>query len=1113
MRSGGIYCNSCGKRLTPADESTPLPRQTIYGPDAAVSPPGIPDTTVAPGAPATHGTAPLSLRGAVDPALPAQRRVVTVLFTDISGFTRFSADQDPETVSEMVNELFCLLTEPIYRYGGIVDKYIGDAIMAVFGAPIAHEDDPVRALRAALEMQQAAESYFDALEARSGKRLAIRIGLNTGLVVAGAVGTGRKSSYTVLGDAVNVAQRLEAAAGSGSVLVGEDTWRLAQEAFAFESAGPLELKGRDGAVLAWRVVGPAEGRVDLGSLPLVGRDAELAELGRAWSDAYAGQPLAIYVRGPAGMGKTGLLSGVFPETAVWARCTPFEVAEPLGLLRRLVRSLLDLAPQERDPEGLEKALRAKFPTTAEDAETRELLALLLFDRVSEELAGMGPEHRKAMIFKAAAGLFAQRAKAESLAVVIDDLHWIDDGSAEFLQPLLKGVAKAKARFLLAAGYRPGVRIVPMPGGLVPYREIDLAPLDVGSARELLAAALPAGDRDETSLAALLERAGGNPRYLKAFAEHAREAEAAGVPPRDGLPLPVLSRLAAEIDAIALSPDAKAALEALAVLGGQGSEELLGELAGSPEGDVPWVGELRDRGLIDADPATPRGIVMADRLFQEALYGRLLLAQRRKLHSEAAALLDRAGQAPAIVAEHYAAAERAPEAADAFLRAAERSIALFSNHEALRMAAAARKWAEQGVSGPDIPEFERRVLAVEAEGTAESGDFHRALDFSARLIERSPRKDLAQAYSRHADYLSRMGKHKEALETCEIGKAKVGEGSIDVLWLVARAVNSRLQTGDAKTAIAEIEWALDHAPEREFKLRGLLLGNLGLAQLREGKAEQAVESFRAALDSQQRAGNLYGAAHCLNNLGSACQELGQVQDAQRYLNRGLQVATRIGDRRLVSMLMNNLGKLEFERGEVERAKECFQKALEAHRDMHDRQGEGIALVNLGEVLSTMGQLDAAQTTLLEAAMVLEEIGLKSVLAETYRELARIKMGQERYREALELLQRSAGLARDTGRKDLYGAVLRLLAEVYHTLDRLEDAITWAARSLETLKAITAPLELGRTYALLTKLLVETGKLPQAQEAAKEAQSLFEQSAARQEIEKFSPLAEMLLAGKP
>lgn len=202
------------------------------------------------------------------------RRVVTVLFADLCGFTSLCERMDPERLTDLVNAFFEELSRPIAQFGGVVDKYIGDAIMALFGAPTAHEDDPERAVWAAYEMQRVAREYAE----RTGVGLALRVGINTGLVVAGMVGTRLKRDYTVMGDAVNLAQRMEQHARPGTVLVAPETHRLVRGRFAFNAMAPLTVKGKRAPVPAYELIGPTPSETRGDRLELVGRAVELEVL-------------------------------------------------------------------------------------------------------------------------------------------------------------------------------------------------------------------------------------------------------------------------------------------------------------------------------------------------------------------------------------------------------------------------------------------------------------------------------------------------------------------------------------------------------------------------------------------------------------------------------------------------------------------------------------------------------------------------------------------------------------------------------------------------------------------------------------------------------------------
>ena len=283
MPAGARFCSSCGSTLTPLVSEPP--------------PAGGTAVTRSPGPAAPTAADELE-----------ERRKVTILFADLSGFTSIAERLDPETVKGLIDRCLERLAEEVVGHGGRVDKFIGDNVMAIFGAPVAHEDDPVRAVRAGLGMQEAMQEINVRLRERHDISLTLRVGINTGEVLAGRLG----DSYTVIGDSVNVASRLQTAAEPGSVTVGEPTWRAARETFEFRELAPLTLKGKSKPVPAWRAVEELSSspRAILRSpgSPLIGRTQELSDLSRVLDRVTReNQPHLVTVVGSAGLGKSRLL--------------------------------------------------------------------------------------------------------------------------------------------------------------------------------------------------------------------------------------------------------------------------------------------------------------------------------------------------------------------------------------------------------------------------------------------------------------------------------------------------------------------------------------------------------------------------------------------------------------------------------------------------------------------------------------------------------------------------------------------------------------------------------------------------------------------------------------
>jgi class 3 adenylate cyclase/tetratricopeptide (TPR) repeat protein len=351
-------------------------------------------------------------------AAPARaRKVVTVLFSDVSGFTQLGERLDPESLHQVIGRWFDGADQVIERHGGTVEKHMGDAVMAVFGVPVAHEDDALRAARAALEMQQKLARLNEELARRWGVELSVRTGLNTGEVIVGEDPGGELS---ILGDAVNVAQRFESAAWPGQVLIGEQTARLVRHAARLDSVAPLTLKGKSAPVSAWRLdaVAPPTAEVRAGTeTSFVGRATELALLREAFDDVATGRmPRMVTVLGPAGIGKSRLarafLEDVHEEaTAAIGRCVPYGEAITYWPVAEIVRELAGAAD--------EAALASLVEEGDLDAEESRLVASRVA-RAAGFVPGSVPVEE---IQWAVRKLLEAAACRRPLVVAVEDIHW------------------------------------------------------------------------------------------------------------------------------------------------------------------------------------------------------------------------------------------------------------------------------------------------------------------------------------------------------------------------------------------------------------------------------------------------------------------------------------------------------------------------------------------------------------------------------------------------------------------------------------------------------------------------------------------------------------------
>ncbi len=571
------FCMSCGSQLERACPScgTPAPSEAKFCMSCGAALDGAP----APAAPAAAPPQP-AVR-----ATPAdERRQVTVLFADLSGYTAVSERMDPESVKSLVDGALRRLGEEVTRYGGTVDKYIGDNVMAVFGAPVAHEDDEERAVRAGLGMQAAMDQINVDVMARHGANLQLRVGINTGEVLAGAIGDG----YTVIGDTVNVAARLQAASRPGTVTVGERTYRATSGEVEYRTLDPLHLKGKAEPVPAWEAVGlmaaqPTRRVRARAATPLVGRDDELDLMeslyGRVTRER---RPHLVTLVGQAGVGKSRLLhefrqrvehlseqAPAFRE----GRCLPYGSGVVYWALSEVIRADAGILDEDSAEQAWEKIKDYACGLLLDDESEREaverraaIVARLLGIEVPEEAAPMAlqgeddPQKLREAFFSAIRATMEARTREQPLVLAFEDIHWADHGMLDLIEYLAQWVRGPLLVLCLARDelleHRPA-----WGGGRRGATSIFLDPLSADETRKLVTGLLSGNAQAEVAAEAVATRAGGNPFFAE---EMARMLAEEGTIETAELPGTVQALLAARLDS--LEPHERQLVQQAAVVG-------------------------------------------------------------------------------------------------------------------------------------------------------------------------------------------------------------------------------------------------------------------------------------------------------------------------------------------------------------------------------------------------------------------------------------------------------------------------------------------------------------------------------------------------------------------
>jgi class 3 adenylate cyclase len=516
------FCASCGQSLTPESDEAVAARQARL---AAAAP------------------APLveKMRAA---KLTGERKVVTALFADVVGSTTLAESMDAEDWTQIINEAFDLMSKAIFHYEGTIAQLQGDALLAFFGAPVAHEDDPERAVRAALDMIESINEYAAQLKRTHDIDFRIRAGINTGPVIVGNVGSDLRYEYTALGDAVNVAARVQTAAQPGDVLISSMTQRYVEPVFEFEDLGDVQVKGKSEPVHLYRVTGlraeagPKRGLSAVGlSSPLVGRATELKTLTELFDVAKAGRGRLAVILGEPGLGKSRLLvelrnavgadiadRGV-PAGATWVegRCVSYGRALPYHLVFDLVWSLLGIPRGETgnvSRDSIDARIDALLGADAADVKPyiAHLLALPLNPAEADRLQ-LDPETLQGRYVSAIARIVRGLADKGPLVLVTEDIHWADPASVEILVQLVPLLTPLPVLGLFVSRVEtdaPGWRLISQikAGFGDAVTEIRLQPLDEQSSRELVSNLLEIESLPEDVRQAILKRSEGNPFFVE-----------------------------------------------------------------------------------------------------------------------------------------------------------------------------------------------------------------------------------------------------------------------------------------------------------------------------------------------------------------------------------------------------------------------------------------------------------------------------------------------------------------------------------------------------------------------------------------------------------------------
>jgi class 3 adenylate cyclase/tetratricopeptide (TPR) repeat protein len=912
-------------------------------------------------------------------SIRGERRVVTILFCDIKGSTALAEKYDPEEWADIMNDVFQQLIEPVHRYGGTVARLLGDAILAFFGAPAAHEDDPQRAVLASLDIVSNISNYNIKKSADKDREIQVRVGINTGLVVVGEVDSGFRSEYTAIGDAVNLAARMEQTALPGTVQVSEETFRLISNQFEFESLGPIEVKGKALPVNTYRVLrvseweGMKKGVQGL-QASLIGRDSELKLMREVISLVKLGRGQIVCLVGEAGIGKSRLIKEFQKEwfmkdsknllqskENLWreTRGISYTSNLPYGTFIQLIRNLCETSPGDSQ-EVIREKITCKC--LSEDATQEKCLRV---SRVFEVLLGLETDTEQAKLegeafkhefFEAMTITLQDRAMRGPIVFVFDDLQWADPASIELLIHLFNLVEELPVLFLCA--FRPdrdapSWKIRHEVDKEYPHRytELNLKPLNKQESLRLVGSLLSYTDIPDILRTAILKKSEGNPFFVEQIVQSLiemgvlikdKEGEIGGgeltwkvvrIVDEVAIPDTVQALLQSRIDR--LDEDTRQTLHKAAVIGRSFYLRILKEITEDGLVLERSISRLEKAGLLrEAARQNEVEYQFSHSLTQETAYKSILRKQRREYHRKVGEAIeklypDRIEEASPLLAYHFH--EAGDDRSQYYYRlAGDLSYRLYAIEEAVTHYSRAIETARQKGDTTLLEHlYSRRG---------------RALELNAKYDEaRQNYSDMEQTAIRIKDNSLLLS---ALLAMAALHSAPSSAADPDIAKkLLDRALTMAKDTGD-RAAEARIHW------------------NLSLVAVRYGDHKVGLEHGETALSISQELGLQELSAFTLHDLAWAYIPLADTQRARTVLDEARKLWIESDNKPMLADNYATCSYVDYLENKFEQAIESASKAYQISKEINNLWGQAYSKISIGWIYFERGEPDLAINTMLE-----------------------------------------------------------------------------------------------------------------------------------------------------
>ncbi len=940
------FCGECGHNLdSPAD--SPLPKDLSFDEKLAkiqkYLPGGLTEKI-------------LSQRDRIE----GERRHVTIMFVDMKGFTPLTEKLGPEETFSLMDKVFELIIHKVHEYEGTVNELRGDGVLAFFGAPIALEDAPQRAIRSSLAIHRELTRFSDKLKTeKSIPPVLVRIGINSGPVVVGTVGNDLRVQFTAVGDTINMAARMEQLAQPGTTYVTEDTFKLTEGFFRFEALGEKEIKGKEQPMSLYRVIAPStrttrfDVSAERGLSRFIGRERELELLLDAFQRAKAGRGQAVSIMGEAGVGKSRLLyefrKAVANEEVTFfeGKCLSYSRAVAYHPITDILKSSFLIEDQESDSDITGKVRRGLAILGVDETSTLPyLLQLLSVEESGLEKISMSPEAKKERIIGALQRIILKAAERRPLVYAFEDLHWMDKSSEEAAKYLMDSIPGARVMMIFT--YRP--EFVHTWGGKSFHSQVNLNRLSNRESLTMVADLLGSDNMAPDLQDLILEKTEGVPFFIEEFVRSLRDmgiierTNYAYRLPKDldrvTIPSTIQDVIMARVDS--LSGAAKEVLQAGSAIEREFSYELIKAVSDLPEQELlSHLSVLKDAELLYERGIFPQStFVFRHALTQEVVYDSILAKRKKLLHEKIGATIekiyvDSIGDHYGSLVDHFVAGEGYEKAANYARLASQKAEKTASLNDAILYREKHIACLER-LSASD--EVEKKIIdarAILGLYMLQMNSLHKAKEVIAPItetaVQRGNRRRLSQIYTVIGAFQSWVEEDfPTALEhlncAVELPDPMRDRGSVALasFWLAfALACDCQFQE-----AFFNIEKALNINTEaNNFWGASVMKGFQSLFQSWHGQIKLSYRTSKEAVDLAELSGDIYSRSHVYGCHGVSCFGRGDMEEAITSLSQAVNLSERFKLPAVTSLACLYLGKAYLETGEYELAKNRLRECIE------------------------------------------------------------------------------------------------------------------------------------------------------------------------------------------